>query len=89
MFPGHPRRPWSPTTARRRDVVTPTFPLRWLAALGLTALILPTAMTQDFAAPATSIAKRRCEDSVVREQAVIEMTRCAVCLVFGRRTATR
>ncbi len=67
----------------------PLSPLRWLAALGLTALTLHTAMTQNFAAPATSIAKRRCEDSVVREQAVIEMTRCAVCLALGRRTATR
>lgn len=67
----------------------PLSPLRWLAALGLTALTMPTGMTQNFAAPATSIAKRRCEDSVVREQAVIEMTRCAVCLALGRRTATR
>lgn len=66
----------------------PLCPLRWLAALGLTALTLPTAM-QNFAAPATYIAERRCEDSVVREQAVIEMTRCAVCLALGRRTATR
>ncbi|SOT97476.1 hypothetical protein LMG19146_01186 [Xanthomonas arboricola pv. fragariae] len=67
----------------------PLSPLRWLAALGLTALTMPTAMTQNVAAPATSIAKRRCEDSVVREQAVIEMTRCAVWLALGRCTATR
>ncbi|PPT19974.1 hypothetical protein LMG19145_01684 [Xanthomonas arboricola pv. fragariae] len=67
----------------------PLSPLRWLAALGLTALTLPIAMTQNFAVPATSIAKQRCEDSVVREQAVIEMTRCTVCLALGRRTATR